>query len=68
MANIGYTNVCFTINGQLQMLLCHFHYFHFSIINLTFTKYLMQKTFIKINFQNTSKFLLFHKVLLSAKP
>ena len=57
--NSGYTNVCFTINGQLKMLPCHFRYFHCSNFKMTFEKHFMKM------FLTSSKFLLYRKVLHS---
>ena len=42
VAEWGYTNVSFTINSPLKILLCYFRYFHCSNINMTFVKNFMK--------------------------
>ena len=38
VANLGYTNICFIINGPFDMLFCHFRYFDFSNTDMSFVK------------------------------
>ena len=48
-----YTNICFTINGPLKLLLCHFRCFYYSNVNMTFVK----NSISKMDFQSSSNLL-----------
>ena len=57
VANWCHKNICFTTKDPLKMLLCHFQYFHFSSINLTFVKNPKRKLpFLRQIFKIYSKF------------
>ena len=59
----SYTNGCFTLNGPLKILLLHFWYFHFSSINMAFSKHFMKNTtFFKMDFHGSFDVLMSHKM------
>ena len=43
VANSGYTNICFTINGFLKIVPSHFRHFHCFNFKMTFDKHFMKK-------------------------
>ena len=61
LAYSGYAKICFTINGPLKMLPCHFRYFHCSNFIMTFEKRLLKNC----HFLTYYKFLICYKVLPS---
>lgn len=63
VSNWGWTNLSFTINSLLKMLLCYSWCFHFSNINMTFFKIYKKTAVFKRDFQSYSKNPLSLKIL-----